>query len=60
MTPELRDRARTLGLDKLSDEHLLQLERAAQMIGAQLRRLPRDLPPTQELALIFRAKGESA
>lgn len=60
MTPELRDKARSLGLERLSDQHLLQLERAGQMIGAQLRRLPRDLPPTQELAVIFRAKGESA
>jgi len=27
------------------------------MIAVQLKRLPRDLPPTQELALIFRAKS---
>jgi hypothetical protein len=57
MTSELREKARNLGLDRLSDEHLLQLERGAQTIGAQLRRLPRDLPPTQELALVFHAKG---
>ena len=58
MTPELRDKARSLGLDKLEDRHLVQLERAMRMVDAQLRRLPRDLPPTQELALIFRAKGD--
>jgi hypothetical protein len=28
MTEELRDKARTLGLDRLTDEHLKQFERA--------------------------------
>lgn len=58
MSPELRHKAEALGLDRLSDEHLSQLERATRLIGAHLKRLPRDFPPTQELALIFRAKGE--
>lgn len=57
MSAELRHKAEALGLDRLSDEHLRQLERATRTIAAQLKRLPRDLPPTQELALIFRAKG---
>jgi len=57
MSPELRHKAEALGLDRLSDEHLSQLERATRMMGAQLKRLPRDLPPTQEPSLIFRAKG---
>jgi len=57
MSSELRQKAEALGLDRLSDEHLSQLERATRMMAAQLKRLPRDLPPAQELALIFRAKG---
>jgi hypothetical protein len=57
MSLELRQKAEALGLDRLSNEHLTQLERATRMIGAQLKRLPRDLPATQELALVFRAKG---
>jgi hypothetical protein len=58
MTAELRDKARALGLDRLSDEHLVQLERAIVGMRRHLDRVPRDLPPAQELALIFRAKGE--
>jgi hypothetical protein len=57
MTSELRDKARALGLDRLSDEHLVQLDRAMAGMQRHLERVPRDLPPAQELALIFRAKG---
>jgi hypothetical protein len=53
---ELRNRARALGLDRLSDEHLAQLARALETIGRYVERLPRDLPPAQEMALIFRAR----
>jgi hypothetical protein len=59
MTSELRDKALALGLDRLSDEHLVQLERAMAGMRRHLGRVPRDLPPTQEPALIFRAKGET-
>jgi hypothetical protein len=58
MTTELRDTARALGLDRLTDEHLAQLERAREAMRRHLLRVPRDLPPAQELALIFRAKGD--
>jgi hypothetical protein len=57
MTPSLRDQARALGLDRLTDEHLAQLERAMTAMARHLQRLPRGLPPAQEMALIFRAKG---
>jgi hypothetical protein len=57
MPPSLRDEARALGLERLSDEHLAQLERAMAGMARHLQRLPRDLPPTQEMALVFRAKG---
>ncbi|HXZ01166.1 MAG TPA: hypothetical protein VEI03_14290 [Stellaceae bacterium] len=57
MTQSLRDQARALGLDRLADEHLAQLERALAAMARHLERLPRDLPPAQEMALIFRAKG---
>ena len=59
MKPELREKARALGLERLTDEHLAQLERASETMERHRRRLPRDLPPEQEPALIFRAKGEA-
>ena len=57
MTAELRDKARELGLEGLTEEHLLQLERAIATMERHRARLPRDLPPAQEMALIYRAKG---
>ncbi len=54
---DLRDKARALGLDRLSDAHLAQLARALEGMERHVQRLPRDLPPSQEMALIFRAKG---
>jgi hypothetical protein len=59
MKAELRERARALGLERLTDEHLAQLERASAAMQRHRQRLPRDLPPAREPALIFRAKGES-
>ena len=56
MTDELRDRARAFGLDRLSDEHLEQFERATAEMERHLKRLPRDMPPTREPAHIYRAK----
>jgi hypothetical protein len=52
-----RDLARARGLDRLSESHLEQLARAIAAIERHLQRLPRDLPPAQEMALIYRAKG---
>jgi hypothetical protein len=53
---ELREKARALGLDRLSDEQLGELQRALDTMARHVRRLPRDLPAVQEMALIFRAK----
>jgi hypothetical protein len=60
MTPSLRDQARALGLERLTDEHLAQLESAMTAMARHVQRVPRDLPPAQEMALIFRAKGTAA
>ncbi len=59
MKAELRERARALGLERLTDEHLAQLERASAAMERHRQRLPRDLLPAQEPALVFRAKGQS-
>lgn len=59
MKPELRERARALGLERLADEHLAQLERASAAMERHRQRLPRDLPPAQEPALVFHAKGQA-
>ena len=58
MTDELRDRARALGLDRLTDEHLEQFERATSGMERHLKRLPRDMPPAHEPAHIYRAKRQ--
>jgi hypothetical protein len=54
---QLRQKANQLGLQRLRDEHLAQLGRALDTIARHLQRLPRDLPPAQEPALTFTAKG---
>ena len=59
MTEELRDEARTLGLDRLTDEHLKQFERATTGMERHLQRLPRGMPTAQEPAHVYRAKGEA-
>jgi hypothetical protein len=59
MTDEIRNRARALGLDRLSDEHLEQFARATAAMETHLKRLPRDLPITQEPAHVYRAKGDA-
>jgi hypothetical protein len=58
MTQELRDKARALGLDRLSEEHLAQFERATTGMERHLQRLPRRVPPAQEPAHVYRAKRE--
>ena len=59
MTQELRDKARVLGLDRLTEEHLAQFERATTAMDRHLKRLPRDLQPAQEPAHVYRAKREA-
>ncbi len=56
MTDTIRDRARALGLDKLTDDHLAQLERATAGFKRHLDRLP-TFEPAQEPAHIYQAKG---
>jgi len=56
MTDQLRDKTRVLGLDRLTDEHLEQFERATAGMERHLKRLPRDMPPTQEPAHVYRAR----
>ena len=58
MTDELRDRARAFGLDRLTDEHLEQFERATAGTERHLKHLPRDMPPTREPAHIYRANRQ--
>ena len=59
MTQELRDKACALGLDRLTEEHLAQFERATTAIDRHLKRLPRDLQPAQEPAHVYRAKRDA-
>jgi hypothetical protein len=59
VTQELRDKARALGLDNLTDEHLAQFERARIDMESLLRRVPRNLPPSHEPAHVYRAKGDA-
>ena len=56
ITDELRDKARALELDRLTEKHFGQFERATTGMERHLKRLPRDMPPTQEPAHIYRAK----
>ena len=59
MTQELRDKACALGLDRLTEEHLAQFERATTGMERHLKRLPRGMPAAQEPAHVYRAKGEA-
>jgi len=59
MTEELRDTARAVGLDSLTDEHLKQFERATTGMERHLQRLPRGMPTAQEPAHVYRAKGDT-
>jgi hypothetical protein len=56
---ELRETARALGLDRLTDEHLVQFERAMNGMERHLRRLPQGIPPAQEPAHVYRAKADT-
>jgi hypothetical protein len=57
MSEEIRDKARALGLDRLTDEHLAQFERATSGMETHLKRLPRTMPMEQEPAHVYRAKS---
>jgi hypothetical protein len=59
MTEELRDKARVLGLDRLTDEHLAQFEPATTGMEHHLQRLPRGMPAAQEPAHVYRARREA-
>lgn len=59
MTKERRDKARTLGLDRLTDEHLAQFERATAGMERHLQRLPRGMPPAEEPAHVYRVRGDA-
>ena len=59
MNEELRDEVRTLGLDRLTEEHLAQFERGTTGMERHLQRLPRGVPAAQEPAHVYRAKGET-
>jgi hypothetical protein len=59
MTEGLRDKARALGLERLTDEHLKQFERATTGMERHLQRLPRGMPTAQEPAHVYRAKGDT-
>ena len=59
MTQALRDKARALGLDRLTDEHLAQFERATTGMERHLQRLPRGVPVAQEPAHVYRAKRDA-
>ena len=59
MNEQLRDKARALGLDRLTEEHLMQFERAANGMERHLQRLPCGMPVVQEPAHVYRAKGQA-
>ena len=59
MNEQLRDKARALGLDRLTEEHLTQFERAATGMERHLQRLPRGMPTAQEPAHVYRANEEA-
>ena len=59
MNEQLRDKARSLGLDRLTQEHLAQFERATAGMEPHLQRLPRGMPVAQEPAHVYRAKDEA-
>jgi hypothetical protein len=58
MTEAPPDKARALGLDRLTEEHLAQFERATTGIKRHLQWLPRGMPAAQEPAHVYRAKRE--
>jgi hypothetical protein len=59
MTDDIRELARAAGLDKLTDEHLAQLARAAAGMRRHIERLPKDLPVSDEPAHVFQAKAHA-
>ena len=56
MSEEWRQRAKALGLERLTDEHLAQLQRATEGMQRHLARVPRDQPIAAEPAHVFCAR----
>ncbi len=56
---DLRERARALGLERLTDEHLAQLERATKNMQRHIDRLPKNLTVADEPAHIFQVKDRT-
>jgi hypothetical protein len=59
VSEQIRDKARALGLDRLTDEHLAQFDRATRGMEQHLKRLPGNMPVEQEPAHNYRAKGRT-
>ena len=59
MSEQIRDKARAVGLDRLTDEYLAQFDRATSAMEQHLRRLPNVMPVEWEPAHIYRAKGKT-
>jgi hypothetical protein len=53
---DIRETARALGLDKLTDAHLAQLERAMANVKRHTDRLPTDLTAADEPAHVYPAQ----
>ncbi len=52
---DIRELARAAGLDKLTDDHLAQLERATATMQRHVARLPKELPGSAEPAHVYQA-----
>jgi hypothetical protein len=59
MSEQIRDKARSLGLDRLTGQSLAEFDRATSGMEQHLNRLPRNMPVEREPAHIYRAKGET-
>lgn len=60
MTTISRALAEAIGLGRLSDEQLQQLERSSTALQRHVQRLPRDLPVEREPELVFRVRDAEA
>ena len=59
-TAEIKQRAETIGLTKLTDYHLEQLARATQSAAQRKQQLTIELEIADEPSHVFRAKEESS
>jgi hypothetical protein len=60
MSEEWHQKAKALGLDRLTDEHLAEFQRATEGMQRHRERLPGDPPIAAEPAHIFRAKDSAS